>query len=87
LNYGLHGHTHTESKWNNSITLESPALNISEFFIDPTIMRNVRWHEQTEVSLDTSNLRFIVGNEIYDRAYLEERGRCQTKEVKPYPTV
>ncbi|KAI1386794.1 uncharacterized protein F4822DRAFT_411246 [Hypoxylon trugodes] len=83
--YGLLGLQNTTSTWEN-VTLPSPILNISAFYIPPATrgtFNGADWSDprnrkQEQPFDDPSKTTFIYNNKTYPLSYVQSNGRCQT---------
>ncbi|KAK3984074.1 hypothetical protein QBC44DRAFT_389537 [Cladorrhinum sp. PSN332] len=81
--YGFYGLNNTESKWGNSTILQAPALNITAFYLMPSLFRNLWGHDwaHPNTSLrpfqNPENIRYSFNNKLYNLTYMQANGRCQ----------
>ncbi|KAI0011042.1 hypothetical protein F4779DRAFT_637798 [Xylariaceae sp. FL0662B] len=77
--YGFYGLNQTKSTWMN-VTLESPALNISAFYLRPeSFLFGNSWLDPTTNQhpfQNSSRLAYTALNETYNLEYIQANGNC-----------
>ncbi|KAI1137828.1 hypothetical protein F5Y05DRAFT_63377 [Hypoxylon sp. FL0543] len=80
---GFFGLRNTSSTWNGSYHLDSPILNISAFYVDPSYgfygydWSDSRSMEHKQPFADPSTMAFTYSNQTYPVAYIKDKGICQ----------
>ncbi|KAK4143723.1 uncharacterized protein C8A04DRAFT_28504 [Dichotomopilus funicola] len=81
LEYGLHGAHNAPSVWPDAegqVKLPAPALNIAAYCLFSDLPEQLQMPDELSPQ-NTSQIMYMQANRMYDLAYINANGRCQSK--------